>query len=286
MKKAPLDVNKEFVKSFTLDETEEYLKFFDEFGFVCIRDVLSEEESKNTVQDIYDYLESGSWNRLFASQKKENFKTNIKASDKSTWNQWPSMENEGILGTPAVFTKQAFKNRQNENVYKAFSTILNEKELLVSVDRYGFFRPTKNVEMDGEKCDFPKWKSRKNIHLDMNPWDYFSNNKSESQVFSNYNPLQLFCMENNEGGKSEDKVIRIQGLINLLDNHEEDGGFVLIPGFHKKLGEWTESNPRRGYGIFNIIPSSNEIQKYTQRITAKAGTLIIWDNRLEIISLI
>jgi hypothetical protein len=52
-------------------------------------------------------------------------------------NSWLPMANEGILGCPSVFTKQSFKNRENEKLYKCFSTIIDETELLVSVDRYG-----------------------------------------------------------------------------------------------------------------------------------------------------
>ena len=87
MLKAPLDENNEFVKSFTIDEPTEYTKFFDKYGFVCVRDVLTEEEIKNTTEDIVNYLESGQWKRLFIDEDKEKFTTDIKFSDKSTWNQ-------------------------------------------------------------------------------------------------------------------------------------------------------------------------------------------------------
>eukprot|EP01080_Neovahlkampfia_damariscottae_P011528 gene11528-4781_t len=282
MLKAPLDENDEYVKSFTIEETEDYLNFFHKYGFVCIRDVLTEDEIKNSVEDIYQYLESGQWNRLFVQDDPKEFKTNIKISDKSTWLKgWPAMKEEGILGVPSVFTKQAFENRQNEKIYKIFSTILHRKDLLVNIDRYGFFRPTKNVEIEkGKFEDFPQWKTQSNLHLDMNPWDYFSNFNSKSETFSSYNCLANFCSENNEGGTSNDKTIRVQGLVNLLDNHEEDGGFTLVPGNHLLLGEWTKKNLRKGNGMFNVISKKDEIHQYAQRITAKAGTLIIWDHRM------
>ena len=189
------------------------------------------------------------------------------------------MKEEGILGVPPVFTKQALKNRQNEKIYKVYSTLLGRKDLLVSIDRYGFFRPTKNVEIEKGKIeDFPKWKTNRNIHLDMNPWDYCSNINSSSSTFSSYKSLSNFCRENNVGGKMNDKIIRLQGLVNLLDNHEENGGFTLVPGFHKIIDDWTKENVMRE-GMFNIISKKDKIHDFAQRITAKSGTLIIWDHR-------
>jgi len=35
------------------------------------------------------------------------------------------------------------------------------------------------------------------------------------------------------------KEVHIQGLLNLHDNVEEDGGFVVCPGVHKRLLEYT-----------------------------------------------
>ena len=33
--------------------------------------------------------------------------------------------------------------------------------------------------------------------------------------------------------------ISVQGLINLADNRPEDGGFQIVPGFHKNFLQWT-----------------------------------------------
>jgi hypothetical protein len=52
------------------------------------------------------------------------------------------MEAEGILGVPSVFTSETFSVRQNENIYKAHSILLGNKELMINHDRYGLFRPT------------------------------------------------------------------------------------------------------------------------------------------------
>ena len=39
-----------------------------------------------------------------------------------------------------------------------------------------------------------------------------------------------FIVENNEVGVMKDNKLHCQGLINLIDNRAEDGGFILVPG--------------------------------------------------------
>jgi hypothetical protein len=142
----------------------------------------------------------------------------------------------------------------------------------------GFFRPTKNVEIKQNQFeDKPLWKTSKNLHFDMNPWNYISNIKSIG--FSAYKSLDSFCSEYNEGGIINENEKRVQGLINLLDNKEEDGGFILVPGYHKKITEWAEKNKKRG-GDFIVVSKNDEMYNNSIRITMRRGTLLIWDNRM------
>jgi hypothetical protein len=59
------------------------------------------------------------------------------------------MKKHGMPTRHPVFTEAALNNRQNPNVHHAFATVLGTPKLLVSHDRYGFLRPTKNVNIDG-----------------------------------------------------------------------------------------------------------------------------------------
>jgi hypothetical protein len=49
---------------------------------------------------------------------------------------------EGIVGTPAVFTQKFINLRENEDLHKIGSGLLETDRILVSHDRYGCFRPT------------------------------------------------------------------------------------------------------------------------------------------------
>lgn len=57
----PLEVEVDdegFVKSFALDDREGYLKFFEEYGFVVVNGVLSEEEVEASVNEIWQEVEA------------------------------------------------------------------------------------------------------------------------------------------------------------------------------------------------------------------------------------
>lgn len=95
-----------------------------------------------------------------------------------------------------------------------------------------------------------------------------------------------FITENNQVGISDPDLFQqnVQGLVNLHDNLEEDGGFQIIPGFHRHLVEWAKNTPhlKRQYGnraTFIVIPENEPIQKLSIRVTARAGSAVLWDQR-------
>ena len=56
----------------------------------------------------------------------------------------------------------------------------------------------------------------------------------------NYESLQDFIRENNLVVRSMGRTV--QCVLNFTDNLSDDGGTVLIPGFHRVMQAWTEAN--------------------------------------------
>ena len=56
----------------------------------------------------------------------------------------------------------------------------------------------------------------------------------------NYDSDDDWIEENNETGCAAVGELHVQGQVNLADNREADGGFWLVPGFHKYLAEWAK----------------------------------------------
>ena len=287
-----------YVKSFLPSEVQEYKTFFQNFGFVVIRDVLTQDECNQSIDEIWNYIEKGE----FKSQPTKSFKYDIepsfpKRSDPSTWNtNWPSMAEEGIVGVHPIFKRQLILNRQNPLIYSVFSTLMNKKELIVNHDRVGLFRPTilKTIGPDGkeEVIARPGWKTIKNLHFDVNPWRYFStdNEVSEAEERINhrlaelrYNNLSDFIFENNEIGRASFAQVHLQAVLNFYPNKESDGGFQLVPGFSKHAQEWvnkTRDKIGKHWPVqhtFIVLPDVCALHARSIRISVPAGSLIVWD---------
>ncbi len=199
------------------------------------------------------------------------------------------------------------------------------------------FRPTRGVTFppkQGEnaepvKRDMPEWATTYNLHLDMNPWNFISNDassQSEAAAVASlrYEDTMEFIEENNMVGVMADNQLSMQvkdhqifpkykymfvlreretkcqtcwcvcmyvnvfcfkGIVNLVDNTSEDGGFQVVPGFSHHLVEWakeTEKNLRHMYHsdqTFLPLPKDEPMQSLAVHVTCRAGSLIIWDQR-------
>lgn len=92
--------------------------------------------------------------------------------------------------------------------------------------------------------------------------------------------------ENNEPGCAIVGELHVQGLINLADNLEEDGGFWLVPGFHKYMIQWATEHTsfRKKFGRdfqFLLFEESDIPELYASacHISTRAGSAILWDQR-------
>lgn len=63
------------MKSFDLSEVDVAKEFWDLFGFIVFRDILTPSECEATRNDIWNLIESGS--------------RSMDRNDISTWNAWP-----------------------------------------------------------------------------------------------------------------------------------------------------------------------------------------------------
>ena len=239
------------------------LAFFEIFGFIVVREVISKIEVEETKDEFFSHME-----------KESNGK--FDREDVNTFDKWKS-KSFGMAGTQACFGTKALKNRQNPNVYKAFACILNEKNLLVNHDRWAMYRPTKL---------FPKLKTRDNIHLDFNPRLYLNDEKdvvrSRLRKLSYSDTRDLGPGENNNITRKFG--LTVQAVLNFCDNREKDGGLQVVPGSHEisYFEEWVRD-------LDDVIPDKsasfaiqphNKLNQLAQRITMRAGSIAIWNQRL------
>ena len=168
-------------------------------------------------------------------------------------------------------------------MYKVFQKFLGRDDLLVNLDRGVIYRPTVGVGEEG--VEKPEWRTDRNLHLDMNPWDFAGDDgkKNSDRVHNalTYHQLDHFQMlENNYIGSFKENPLHLQAQFNLLDNLEEDGGLTLVPAFHKELFtfvELTKSNMgKRCRNPFVLFREPDPMYDFALRVTSRAGSLIIW----------
>lgn len=170
-------------------ESDADLAFFARYGFVVYENVLSPEECAATRDEIFGELERVYGDAsvqedtaVSSSNVKRQTKHTVgfKRDDFKTYVALP-IETYGLAPDPAVFTPRCVANRQNETVAKCLARVLHvadpSEDLLVSHDRWCVFRPTRDVPGVGDR---PDWKTRANLHLDLNPWTYGAATETEA----------------------------------------------------------------------------------------------------------
>jgi len=83
--------------------------------------------------------------------------------------------------------------------------------------------------------------------------------------------------------------IKLQGILNLVDNRIGDGGFCCVPGFHKNLKDYCEKTldtkfaltniQRKNYSFVSVHPD-DPLNYQAKKISCRAGSLIVWSSEL------
>ncbi len=80
----------------------------------------------------------------------------------------------------------------------------------------------------------------------MDAWGYLTNHDAVNQTLSSLaygqKHLNHFIFENNQISVQMSGGMHLQGVLNILDNYEEDGGFQIVPGFVNHFDEWRTIN--------------------------------------------
>ena len=263
----------------SIDDPKGILDCYETYGAVGITGVLSAQECAETVDDV----------KLIIKQFGANEQFNI--YDPNTFDNWPDMNKfinkPGVIGTLPIITKTLNRNRFHPNVKKAYSLIygLPDDQLLAQFDRIGWMRPV--LDKDGNK--FPQYATplkEPGKHLDVNPSYYFDDSKAD-EVYSWLNKLTFDSLRHliSENNATNIKFGRhCIGVLNLIDNKYENGGFRFTPGGHKITPSWYIRNQKRlDYGSANgnyFFDEKDEEFLHSSRIPCPAGTLIIFDAAL------
>lgn len=259
-----------------LNDSEGIVQCYQEYGAVGVTGILNSEELHETHTDIEHLIRDLGPGDSFI------------LNDYNTHHLADKYLNaHGTIGSYSLMTPILMRNRLHKNVRKAFSTVYNlpEEQLLAQYDRVAWMRATV-----GPNCeDWSMYRTPYNkpgLHLDVDPRGYCDpQNKSLNLDYLNnipYDSIKSLVQENNV--RNVEMGIQLQGVLNLFDNKEEDGGFHFYPGGHHKLREWFERRehalPEASANGRHIFTPMDYEFNYSQRLPCPAGTLIIFDAAL------
>lgn len=202
------------------------LDFFKNNGYVVVKQAVPKSNCDAVVSAMWEFLGKN-------------------PDDSEEW-YTPAVGMDGFFrhqssGMIEMYHHQAmWDNRQHPRLYQAFTEILGEEKLWVTMDRVNMKPP---VRTDHPELAFGF------IHWDMD---------TSNIAFPNPYPPDY-----------------VQGVLCLADTDETQGGFQCVPDLYANFEKWVKSqpadrNPRQ--------PNIDGLE--IRRISAEAGDLIIWDIRL------
>jgi len=298
------------------DETQnlaDLLDFFDTFGFVVFRDVCSDDECERLKSDMWGFIEETS--------------PGFSRHDDSSWDEWKG-QNFGMPQMDPIFTKEFLRIRQSEKMYNCFRALFdaasggsaeeNEtkeemslsrkkkkkkkknkvnppqtNDLIVSHDRWLLYRKTeefKDGNADENSRHTGRWKTRRNLHLDMDPWQYYDGGSDKNVVSKRLKELKYedcnltnFIQEINDVVQSFG--LSVQAILNINENLDADGGTLVIPGFHRYHEAFftqhcSNATQKAKFASRFSVDECNPLQNLGQRVPMRAGSMLVWDQRL------
>jgi hypothetical protein len=264
----------------SIDDPKGILECYERYGAVGITGVLSKDECAETIEDVKRIIQS-----LGATG---DFDINDPATYEKGWPDMASYINlPGVVGKHASLTPILNRNRFHPNVKKAYSIVYQRpaSELTAQFDRIGWMRPV--VGKDGESFEqYATPYKVPGMHLDVDPVYYFDESKLDDVLgwLNNlkYDTIKHLVSENN--AKNIKMGRHCQGVLNLIDNLDENGGFKFCPGGHNIIQDWYKENvskfvDSKPNGRYFFNESDHQFSK-TARIPCPAGTLIIFDASL------
>ena len=174
----------------------------------------------------------------------------------------------------------------------------DHSDFLVTHDRWCLYRPTvpdASLDVAEESvtaATMLSWRTDTKLHLDMHPWQYRDGGTAAESLrylhprdFSR----EVSFVESRQGP-------HVQAVLNLVENRSADGGTLVVPGFHKCFDKWLEGLGscedhydaqagsrwlHRGSGGATFkFHLHDPINERARRVPLRAGSLLVWDQRL------
>jgi hypothetical protein len=239
---------------------------YERYGVVGVTGVLSETECQALIKDgLEPHLPEG-----------------CHMDDPCTYSMAdPAINRYGVIGKAALFNPAILTARLHPNVVTAYTAVSGREDVYACHDRAAWMRPVALNPSWDTPFSFP------GLHFDVSLSNYFYGDRLSVDTFLNEVDYDHgnFVAENNAKHISMGRTV--QGVLNLYDNNEEDGGFQCVPGlFGSALQKWVSKHPAlpkpepNGRYDLRNFGADVEIGRGAVRVPCPAGTLILFDATL------
>lgn len=274
---------------------EEIQSFFEEYGFVVIREAVPEQLLNNLIDDI--------WSTPHLQALDRNDPNSWAIADWNMIHQSQYNLKHGFMGFDSATSGSAQKVRELPAMHRIFAALLHRKDIWFKFDRFGIMRPTHNIRVKKRvakqldrlvEIQHAKDKDLENLIKGVRPEKSFRQQLEEIPIGEESDDEQDVEMDRPEWKTSSDfvhwdlnpwkepKFCRVQGVVALSNHSDTSGGFHCIPGFHKKLSEWARANSSRvkaSPGCLIDLATPSQLDNL-QRVTMRPGSIVVWDSRL------
>lgn len=173
--------------------TQSMKSFFDENGYLIVKQAVTSKSCERLIDDIWRFIGK-------SPDEPNSWYLPAKGMDQ-LWDH----QNSGMI--PLFHNQTMWDHRQAPLVYQAFSELLQEEKLWVSIDRINMKPPKRN--------SFPEFNNHF-IH-----WDLDTSKLSSPMPYG----------------------IRLQGVLCLADTSVNQGGFQCVPKLYVDLEDWISKQP-------------------------------------------
>lgn len=259
-----IDLDETFLRP--ISDVDAVRACYEKYGVVGVTGVLSEGECRTLITDgLEPHLPEGCC-----------------MDDPSTYSLADQgMNRYGVIGKTALFNPAILSARLHPNVIAAYTAVSGRDDVYACHDRAAWMRPAALNPAWDTPFSWP------GLHFDVSLAHYFNGNRAAVDAYLNEVGYDTgnFVGENNAKHVSMGRTV--QGVLNLYDNNEEDGGFQCVPGmFGSALQQWASKHPAlpkpepNGRYELQNFGADLEIGTGAVRVPCPAGTLILFDATL------
>ena len=220
--------------------SEAQWQFWEVNGYVAIPDAVPASLVRAAARAIREYVGADDRNRSTWYDNTLDIYADVDADGKKP--------HHGPAGMVQMFHHASlWAIRQAPNLHAIFSDMWGTEALYVTCDRAHFKPPRDSA--------YPAWNNPGDVHVGVH-WDVDTRRSAWPVPYT------------------------MQGVLYLEDTPASQGALRVVPGFHRRLAEWSDSQPSNRSAERPEGAAAEELNASAVSVAGAAGTLVLWHSAI------